>query len=181
MPSRFYFGGVYMSTRMELSELLRTNFPSVDIATKGDLEEILKLQKLAYQSEAARYNDFGISPLTQTLGELQEESKRSIILKVVEDRKIVGSVRAFEKDGTCYIGRLIVHPDYQNRGIGRKLMGAIEKSFEGVRCELFTGHLSEKNLALYEKLGYIKFKTECVTESLHMVYLEKETNRVLRR
>jgi hypothetical protein len=41
-------------------------FPAVDIADKGDYEEILDLQKLAYQSEAIIFNDFTIPPLTQT-------------------------------------------------------------------------------------------------------------------
>ncbi|MDD3894995.1 MAG: GNAT family N-acetyltransferase [Syntrophomonadaceae bacterium] len=145
----------------------------MDIAAGGDLEEILNLQKLAYRSEAAIYNDYGIAPLTQTLEEIRDEATRCIILKAVEDRKIVGSVRAYEKDGTCYIGKLIVAPDYSNRGIGKKLMGAIEKCFEGVRYELFTGHLSEKNLALYQKLGYKSYKTIKVSEVLQLVYMQK--------
>lgn len=52
-------------------------------------------------------------------------------------------------------------------------MDAIEKCFEGVRYELFTGHLSEKNLALYEKLGYKRFKTENITDDLWFIYMEK--------
>ena len=108
--------------------------------------------------------------------ELTEAIKSELtkILKVVEDRNIVGSVRAFEKEGTCHIGRLIIRPDYQNKGIGKKLMGAIEKCFEGVRYELFTGHISEKNLPFYEKLGYKRYKTEKVTDGLQFVYLEKK-------
>lgn len=153
-------------------------FPSADIAAKGDLEEILALQKLAYHSEAVLYNDFNITPLTQTLEELQQEAKDSIILKVVEDGKIVGSVRALEKDGTCHVKKLMVHPDYQNRGIGRKLLAAVEKCFEGVRYELFTGHLSGKNLALYEKVGYRRFNTEKATGDLQFVYLEKVSPRL---
>ncbi len=148
-------------------------FPSVDIATKIDLEDILDLQKLAYQENAIRYNDFTILPLNQTLEELKKELEGSIILKVVEDRRIVGSVRAFEKDGSCYIGRLIVHPDYQNKGIGKKLMKAVEKCFKGARFELFTGHLDEKNLAFYGKLGYKRFKDEKINDALRFIYFEK--------
>lgn len=149
------------------------SFPSVDVAENGDLEEILSLQKLAYQENARRYNDYKISPLMDTIEDLKKESKSKIILKVVQDRKIVGSVRAYEKDGTCFIGKLIVHPDYQNRGIGKKLVEAIEKCFRGVRYELFTGHLDEKNLMFYGKLGYKIFKTESVSEELKFVYMEK--------
>ena len=101
-----------------MSEQLKTELGiTVDIALKCDLNDILDLQKLAYKSEAEIYNDFSIPPHIQTLEDLEHEAKESIILKVVEDGLILGSVRAYEKDGTCYIGRLIVHPEYQNKGI----------------------------------------------------------------
>ncbi len=142
-------------------------------ATADDLPEILALQKLAYQSEAMIYNDFDIAPLTQTPEELEEEFNRSTILNAVDDGRIVGSVRAYERDGTCHIGRLIVHPDRQNQGMGRKLVDAIEECFRGRRYELFTGCLSVKNLAFYEKLGYRKYKTDKIDDKLELVYLEK--------
>lgn len=145
----------------------------IKAATKNDLPEILALQKLAYRSEAEIYNDFGIPPLKQTMEQLEEEAEYSTILKAVDDGRIVGSVRAYEKEGTCFIGRLIVHPDYRNRGIGRKLMGTVEIFFKCKRYELFTGHRSEKNLALYEKLGYKRYKTETISEALSLIYLEK--------
>lgn len=158
-----------------LSERVQTELMGygVSVATKNDLEDILGLQKLTYQENAIRYNDFTISPLTQSIEGLEEEAESSIILKVVENGKIIGSVRAFEKDGSCYIGRLIVHPGFQNRGIGKKLMKAIEKCFEGTRFELFTGHLDEKNLYFYEKLGYKRFREENISDALRLVYLEK--------
>jgi GNAT superfamily N-acetyltransferase len=148
----------------------------ISIAGNEDLEEILKLQKLVYHENAVRYNDYTIAPLTQTMEDLKEEANSSIILKAVEDGKIVGSVRAFEKDGSCRIGRLMVHPDYQNRGLGKKLMRAIEKCFSVLRYELFTGHLDEKNLAFYAKLGYRRFKEVEIKDGLRFVYFEKAGN-----
>ena len=83
-------------------------------------------------------------------------------------------MRAYEKEGTGYIGRLIVHPDFQNQGIGTKLIHKIEAIFQDAkRYELFTGHKSKRNLYLYQKLGYKKFKTEKINENLKLVYLEK--------
>lgn len=56
------------------------------------------------------------------------------------------------------------------------LMHAIETAFESVkRFELFTGSKSEKNLRLYEKLGYIVFNTEEFNPNISMVYMEKFT------
>ena len=145
----------------------------IEIAERIDLEEILKLQKLAYQENAVRYNDEFIPPLTQTLDNLYEEAESSTILKVVTDDLIVGSIRGVLKDGTCILSRLFVHPNYQNRGLGRKLIEAIEKQFSVERYEIYTGHLDDKNLALYEKLGYKRFKTNKFTDSLEFIYLEK--------
>jgi ribosomal protein S18 acetylase RimI-like enzyme len=142
-------------------------------AEMDDLEEILALQKLAYQSEAELNHDFTIPPLTQTLDEVRAEFGQALFLKVMQDERIIGSVRAYEKDGTVYIGRLIVHPEYQNRGIGSRLMHAIENSFNCRRFELFTSQRSERNLYLYVKLGYREFKQVVLNEKVTLIFLEK--------
>ena len=142
-------------------------------AREADMTEIIRLQQIAYQSEAILYNDYSIQPLTQTIEQATAEYRGCVVLKAVMDGKIIGSVRAYEKDGDAYIGKLIVLPDYQNRGIGKSLLRAIENEFEGKRFELYTGARSEKNLALYEKCGYVRFKTEQATPDLTFVYMEK--------
>jgi len=146
----------------------------IERATISDVQEILTLQKLSYQSEAEIYNDFNISPLIQTLEEMKDEVKDKYFLKAIVNGKIIGSVRAFVKEETCYIGRLIVHPDFQNQGTGTKLMDKIENFFnKAKRFELFTGHKSKPNIYLYQKLGYSIFRTEKITENLELVYFEK--------
>jgi quercetin dioxygenase-like cupin family protein/GNAT superfamily N-acetyltransferase len=139
---------------------------------------ILALQKLAYQSEAAIYGEYGIPPLVQSLEEMAEDLAHKVVLKAVLDGRIVGSVRAHVEEGTCYVGRLIVHPDVQNRGIGTRLLGEIERACDHAeRYELFTGHKSERNLYLYRKLGYTPFKRQAITDALTLVFLEKRASR----
>jgi ribosomal protein S18 acetylase RimI-like enzyme len=139
-----------------------------------DLKQILELQKLCYTENATRYNDFNIEPMTQTMDEIEKDFSKCIILKAFNESNIVGSVRAYQKDGTCYIGRLIVHPANQNQGIGKNLMLEIEKSFkETKRFELYTGFRDEKNLYLYNKLGYAQYKKIEIKAGLSLVYLEK--------
>lgn len=147
----------------------------IETARISDAAEILSLQKNAYQSEAVLYNDFKIPPLLQTQPELEQELAEQVVLKAVGCNKIIGSIRAYQKNGTCYIGKLIVAPDRQNQGIGTRLIQAVETVFpDCTRFELFTGFRSDKNLYLYQKLGFKIFKTEKVSDRLSMVYLEKQ-------
>jgi predicted N-acetyltransferase YhbS len=143
-----------------------------------DLEEILELQKLAYQSEAKLVGDFTIPPLTQTLDGIRQDFEDQVILKSEIGGKIVGSVRAFERDGVCYIGRLIVHPEHQNKGIGKELMRSVEETFSECHMfSLFTGAKSEKSLYVYGSIGYRKVREEKVSDKLTLVYLEKRGER----
>jgi ribosomal protein S18 acetylase RimI-like enzyme len=139
-----------------------------------DASEILALQKLAYISEAEAVGDHSIQPLTQTLESLENEFSRYLVLKYVHEEKIIGSVRANLEDGTCRISKLMVHPDFQNRGIGKALMNEIESKFENIRYELFTGSQSLKNISFYEKLGYKGYKTERLArEETIFIFMEK--------
>lgn len=143
-------------------------------AMKEDLSEILDLQYLAYQSEARLFDDEDIPPLKQTLVDVENEYQRGIILKALdEDGAIIGSVRAFCENGTVYIGKLMVHPSKQGKGIGTQLLLEMEKQYPKQRYELFTSTRSEKNIALYQKLGYKIFDEKQVTEELKFLYLEK--------
>jgi hypothetical protein len=52
-------------------------------------------------------------------------------------------------------------------------MDVVGKTDFGKRFELYTSGKSKKNLALYEKCGYTRFKTEEVAPELTLVGLEK--------
>jgi len=148
--------------------------PVVSAASTEDAEEILVLQKLAYESEAEFYKDWSIPPLTQTLEGMREDLATKLVLKAVAGDRIVGSVRAQVVDGVCRVGRLIVHPDFQRRGIGSRLLSTIEESFpDAERFELFTGSESEATIRLYRRHGYVVTRTERQTPSVLITYLEK--------
>jgi ribosomal protein S18 acetylase RimI-like enzyme len=147
---------------------------TIESAQVGDAAEILALQKLAYHSEAELNNDFTIPPLTQTLPEIKSEFTLLTFIKALIDGKIIGSVRAQLHEGTCYIGRVIVHPDWQNQGIGKRLMAEIESRFQQAqRFELFTSERSARNLYFYQKLGYREFRRKNLSQQVRLVYLEK--------
>jgi ribosomal protein S18 acetylase RimI-like enzyme len=143
-------------------------------ALLDDLPKILDLQKQAYLSEAKLVNDFLIQPLTQTLEELENEFLQCTILKFENDQnEVIGSVRFYEKNNRVYVGKLMVHPDFQNQGIGTQLLKAPETFCKSKTFELFTSSKSEKNIRLYKKLGYKEFKRETISVELEFVFMEK--------
>src|ERR1044071_835241 len=104
----------------------------VERASRADAAGILQLQRLAYQSEARIYNDWSLPPLTETLNQLQKEFDGTTVLKAVLEDVLVGAVRGrWTAAERCGVGRLIVRPDLQSRGIGRALMQGIEAEFSG--------------------------------------------------
>jgi len=165
-------------------------------AQKSDAPEILALQKIAYQSEAELYGDDSLPALQQSLEELERDfnghqngvdgvgaesdAKRMVFLKAVVNGKIIGSIRGYESRQTAYLSRMIVHPYFRRRGIGRRLLDEMEGQFPHAdRFEAKTGHQSKRNLYQLEKRGYSVFKTEPFTPTITWVFLEKQRPRQL--
>ena len=144
-------------------------------AEYDDLREILELQYLSYQSEGDLFGSRNIPPLTQTLDEIIDEFYKEVILKMVIHDKIIGFVRAVEKKGTVYIGKLMVHPDFRGKGYGSMLLAEIESCFPEKRNELFTSTKSIDNVRLYQKSGYTVFDSRVFNDEITFVYLEKHS------
>lgn len=90
----------------------------------------------------------------------------------------MGSYHGSLEHGMCRVGRLVVHPRLQRKGIGGRLMRELEGRFPAAeRFELFTGHLSEGNLRLYRRLGYEDAREQEVSPRLRLVYLQKVRGR----
>ncbi|MEI3479066.1 MAG: GNAT family N-acetyltransferase [Bilophila sp.] len=143
-------------------------------AEEDDLPAILDLQRLAYQSEARLLGNVRIPPLLQTLEDMREEFRGGIFLKALDEGgNIVGSVRGFARNGTLFVGKLMVHPDHQRQGLGTRLLLELEKVCPQPRLELFTSDRSAANIRLYERNGYTRFSEKAVSPDLTFVYLEK--------
>lgn len=143
-------------------------------AKPDDCDEIIRLQRLAYESEAQLYQDWTIPPLTQTAAALQREFVNLTILKAVNAGEIIGSVRAQLIKDVCYIGRLIVHPAFQKQGVGSRLLQEIEQTFAHAKTyELFTGNKSESNIRFYLTQGYQISHAQNASDHLALVYLTK--------
>lgn len=147
----------------------------IEKAVHSDLTDILSLQKIAFLSEVKLFNDFLITPFTQSIESIEDDFKNNLYLKAVSNGKIIGSVRAYEKESVCFIGRLFVHPDHQNMWIGKSLMHHIEHLFDNCKMySLFAAKRVSKNVSFYKKLGYSIVREEMVNENLTLVYFIKD-------
>jgi GNAT superfamily N-acetyltransferase len=147
---------------------------SITTLPAGAAGELLTLQRAAYVTEAQRYDDLRLPALLQTLEELVEELAASRCLAAVIGTRLVGSVRSRERDGVLHIGRLVVAPDLQGRGLGSRLLLAAEAGTSLRRAALFTGALSEQNLRLYRRHGYLESHRESQRPGLDLVHLIKD-------
>jgi GNAT superfamily N-acetyltransferase len=136
-----------------------TTVPALRL-TDDDAGELLTLQRAAYVSEALRHDDLRLPPLLETLAELRAElaDPAVIVLGVRDGGRLVAAVRLRALgEGRVALGRLTVAPDRQGAGLGTALLRAAEEAWPGtVAVELFTGELSEPNLRLYRREGYVE-------------------------
>jgi len=143
-------------------------------AQESELETILSLIKLAFESEAELTGNRHIAPLQETLEGIREVWRSQPILVAKLGGAIVGTGRVRLENGTAFHGRLAVHPAYRGRGIGRALIAAMETFYpEARRFELFTSEYSKDNIRLYESLGYRIFAKRGTPEGVTLVVMEK--------
>jgi len=138
-----------------------------------DAGEVLTLQRAAFVSEALIYRSVDMPPLTQTLAEVEAELVTNLGCVALIGPRMVGAVRAQRDGDLLLIGRLAIAPDMQGRGIGSKLLAAVEARTDATEAELFTGSLSEANLRLYQREGYVETERVREDEGIEQVFLRK--------
>ena len=156
-----------------MSEVVTRKMEAVDSG------EVLTLQRAAYASEAQLYGDPFLPPLVQTLDELRDELVSGEGLVGLSGSRIVASVRWTVSDGIARIGRLIVAPDLQGQGWGTKLLNLAERESGATTAELFTGQLSEGNIRLYKREGYVESRREQINDELEFVHLTKNLAQMI--
>ncbi|WP_328992500.1 tRNA (guanosine(37)-N1)-methyltransferase TrmD [Kribbella sp. NBC_01245] len=150
-------------------------------ATADDAGELLTLQRACYLQEAQVYGELGIPPLVDGVADVRARLAGSTAWKAVAGTRIVGAVYLdVSEDGeSAEINRLMVTPDWQGRGVGRRLLKLAEDAAPAsvTTYKLFTGARSEGNLRLYGKAGYRETGREQQTPLVELVHLAKRRRR----
>lgn len=119
--------------------------------------EALTVQWAAYVTEAQRYDAPHIPPLRETVAELRADLESGVLaFGAWLGPRLAGCVRGRVDGARMEVARFAVAPDLQGRGIGSRLLSAVESAAPPpVRTLwLVTGAASEPNLRLYRRAGY---------------------------
>ncbi len=126
------------------------------LAAPADAAELYTLQRACWVQEQQANPETFIPPLHEDLADVETWLGEWTTLVLRSGGRLVGAVRGRLEGETYQIGRLMVAPDLQGRGIGRLLLEAVERTAPADATELvlYTGALSERNIRLYRKAGY---------------------------
>jgi ribosomal protein S18 acetylase RimI-like enzyme len=129
----------------------------VRLATPDDAAPIARLILAAFREHG--WMTPRISALRETPEAILEKMALASGLIVEIDGALVGCVFHEPKSDPrhIYLSRLAVSPEHRGQGIARRLIAEVERNamaegFDLVR--LATRNVAEKNVALYERLGY---------------------------
>lgn len=150
-----------------------------------DAPKWLELQIETYSPLLEKYQDYEISPATETLERVIErmEGPSREYFFILKDGEIVGGVRtAWWINTTRYrLGGIFVLPQFQNSGVGQIAINLAEARYpDATTWELDTVLQERRNLHFYEKLGYRREGGEqAVNDKMSLVfykkYLQKKT------
>jgi ribosomal protein S18 acetylase RimI-like enzyme len=107
------------------------------------------------------YSTFLLKEVRRTHGHIlvaELGSKRAGFLVGVVERPSRGQPRSFAARRPCWIYDLYVEPAFRNRGVGRKLIGEVERRFRAkgrdfVNLLALSGN--DRAVALYRSSGYV--------------------------
>ncbi|WP_375547031.1 GNAT family N-acetyltransferase [Paenibacillus sp.] len=124
------------------------------------VDQIWRLQHIAYRLEAERIGFYEIPPLLDTHETLK--NCREIFYGCVdEDGELVGAVStAKESPGSLTLMRMMVHPAHFRKGIAGNLIRHVLDDHPDIPLFIVsTGAKNEPAVALYLKFGFIPFDT----------------------
>ncbi|MGM9887230.1 MAG: GNAT family N-acetyltransferase [Lactococcus sp.] len=135
------------------------------IAKNEEIDEIYQLINLVFTPFLEKYRDDDVNPAKMTKGRLFEKmnDEFSDFYVLKENQIIIGLVRLvhvtwdFAGQDKYHISLVGIHPDYQNQGRAQEMFQYIERKHHPKDgFELVTILQEERNIHLYEKLGYSK-------------------------
>ncbi|MCD9026080.1 GNAT family N-acetyltransferase [Cohnella silvisoli] len=154
---------------------------SLNIKEQEAAEEVWALQHPAYRVEAALIGVADLPPLQDTVKSLQTCGETFWGYRDDDSGELVGAVsyeREREGERRYTICRLMVHPDFMRRGIGRLMMEHILSDTPNSAAWTVTAEIRNlPAIILYERFGFMRSETFEPIPGITMLRLERAPNR----
>ena len=117
----------------------------------------------------ALYSSVGWTNYTNNPNMLEEAVKASLWqLAVYDKEELVAYIRLVgDRHSVLLVQDLLVRPDYQRQGIGKKLLEEALATFPNVYQRLLVTERSEKNLSFYQSLGFVELSEQASTGMIY--------------
>ena len=147
----------------------------IEQAVVQDVPALLDLQRKAFWPECRKLGWEDAEPMTESVEQAREEFVQCTTLKARDGNgRIIGSVRGNVENGSLYIGRLMVLPEYQQRGIGKQLLCEIQSRMPHDHVWLCVCEQVKHVYDFYLREGFEPFKFEDAGRGLTWIYMEKK-------
>src|SRR5712691_2735699 len=129
--------------------------PEIRPARAEDATAVTECVAAAYHHYIARIG----KPPGPMLDDYAEIIRQHTVFVLTDEEKVVGVLVLIKQEQSILLDNVAVHPDYQGRGFGRKLLAFAEEEarrWEFAAITLYTNEQMTENLELYKKLGYVE-------------------------
>ena len=115
------------------------------------------------------YSSLGWTNYTNNPVMLEEAVKASLWqLAVYDEKDLVAYIRLVgDGHSVLLVQDLLVRPDHQRQGIGKKLLKEALATFPNVYQRLLATERSEKNLSFYQSLGFVELSEQACTGMIY--------------
>ncbi len=153
--------------------------PTIVPAHLDDAPALLALQKVAFEPEARACQSWEIPPLQETVEGIREHIRMATVLKAMDGDRLVGAIRGIVSGaGTCLVRVLAVAPGHQGRGLGARLLQAIEEAHpQAQRFELTTNMIMVGNVRFYLRHGYAVVEQIQHAPTIRLAFMRKIARR----
>ena len=129
--------------------------PQLRRATTVDTPAVTDLVHSAYEKYVSRIG----KPPGPMLQDYEQVLRQHDVYVLEDGGTIVGLLVLEWHDGGLTLDNVAVHPDYQGRGLGRRLLELAEAEARRAglsSISLYTHELMTENIALYGRIGYVE-------------------------
>lgn len=144
----------------------------IDVQDETLAQQVLAVQRPSYQIESLLIEYPNLPPLFETLADLQNSDESFVGCWLAG--QLVGVLSYKQADEGIHIDRLVVHPDYFRRGIGRALLQWLETAVSPPHITVSTAVKNQPAIQLYQAQGYTIVQYTTLPDGLELVLLRKE-------